>query len=974
MIFKDLLGFRAVVLILALVLSVTAKGEEGEEAAESVEPAPVNCEALLDDADTSKVDPKLLESAEKFKAYFQAQQDALLERDAVVDLVADALLARRHLILVGPPGNAKSMIANRTLGNILDQPDPEQPGTPSYWTHQMTPETTISDTHGPISWNTLNDQDKYRRLLEEGLLMSRTAFIDEYFDGNPKTQRNILQAINERTFSQGTEVAEGKLETTIVASNKYLADVYAKAEALRDADAPKALLDRFAFVFFVPKDFVELQSDISLIQGIEQKPNFPDLTYQDLDRLRDLVPEVKIPTHVASFISLLSDRVSQTLDALEQKALIDYEEAKRNGETNVMPPYRSTKYHSKRTLGGAGHILRTIVVRNWIESGGQRSLSATLEDVADLEKYFAMGGPEDEHLDDFAARTTKLTERGQYDTLMRERRTYQSNYRELFNGVQEYTYRYALTEIKDTIAKKDNPEEREAYARELAEMVIELLPMTQTNIRPWQNTPERIGAQMILHFLTESIKELLGEEQYETVVAEQMRAIEERLKSKAAEEQAEQQRVAAEERERQQQEERRAAQAQALMNRYAVTSDSGNLLISTNHNNVNHGGGEFVTLAQYRTDSEGQYLFGRDPASMTGGAFTGFYKAPGDSSVTEVPFQDADSIYANALNKNQIFEVAPGVWAILNQNQLEVFDANSDGAKMASEVVARVNQDYPAFFDQKTSTLWLLKIEHNELSMISYDFSDPTNPKKGEATALKGSAKASRNFDAEELSDELVELVADGGYSHLALQFHHGSAGDGKVWLTSTNSAAWALQIDLKSKEYRVAVAHSWRDDKFVKNNLQEGEGSLTDGMATHDPSTGRTFFFVTAEDGKVVFSELKSDGIHDITRIPGEYASSDTKIRALSEPGLFLLVTDSGYHLLDTVTRKINQLQAPLSDNGSVQVLDVISVTRNSMIISYSQDGDRFVVSEFPLTPIAEMELPGAEMEEPVTEGASEE
>jgi MoxR-like ATPase len=51
----------------------------------------------------------------KFAAARRELADALIERDDEVDLVLTALVAREHLLLVGPPGCGKSLLLDSLL-------------------------------------------------------------------------------------------------------------------------------------------------------------------------------------------------------------------------------------------------------------------------------------------------------------------------------------------------------------------------------------------------------------------------------------------------------------------------------------------------------------------------------------------------------------------------------------------------------------------------------------------------------------------------------------------------------------------------------------------------------------------------------------------------------------------------------------------------------------------------------------------
>jgi hypothetical protein len=59
--------------------------------------------------------PKTDAIREKFAATREELGEALIERDDEIDLVLTALLAREHLLLVGPPGCGKSLLLDGIL-------------------------------------------------------------------------------------------------------------------------------------------------------------------------------------------------------------------------------------------------------------------------------------------------------------------------------------------------------------------------------------------------------------------------------------------------------------------------------------------------------------------------------------------------------------------------------------------------------------------------------------------------------------------------------------------------------------------------------------------------------------------------------------------------------------------------------------------------------------------------------------------
>src|SRR5205085_10974568 len=90
---------------------------------------------------------------EKFAAARRELSAALIERDDEVDLVLTALVAREHVLLVGPPGCAKSLLLDAVMRWVG--------GTT--FTCLLTRFTAPEELFGPVSVAGLKD-DTFRRI------------------------------------------------------------------------------------------------------------------------------------------------------------------------------------------------------------------------------------------------------------------------------------------------------------------------------------------------------------------------------------------------------------------------------------------------------------------------------------------------------------------------------------------------------------------------------------------------------------------------------------------------------------------------------------------------------------------------------------------------------------------------------------------------------------------------------------------
>jgi MoxR-like ATPase len=154
--------------------------------------------------------------------FFVAKQD-------LIDLMVVAAVAQEPLLLVGPPGTAKSDLVLKfkdALG-IADE---------DYFEYMLTRFTEPSEIIGPIDINLLREGRYVRR--EQGKLpTAQLAFLDEIFKSNSAILNILLTIINERKFYQDGMPQPVNLKILFAATNEV--PEQAELAALRDRFALK---------------------------------------------------------------------------------------------------------------------------------------------------------------------------------------------------------------------------------------------------------------------------------------------------------------------------------------------------------------------------------------------------------------------------------------------------------------------------------------------------------------------------------------------------------------------------------------------------------------------------------------------------------------------------------------------------------------------------------------------------------------
>jgi MoxR-like ATPase len=253
----------------------------------------------------------------------------LVERDEVIRAAIIALLARQHLVILGPPGTAKSAL----IHEIAQRISPQTGAGLQSFNYLMTRFTTPEELFGPVSVSGLK-QDEYRRITAGKLVEAELVFLDEIFKASSSILNALLKIVNERVFNNGNQEVRVPLISLFGASNE-----------LPQGNDLEALWDRFLLRIRVSytsdsgfSKLVRAAATRRTVNGNGQTTNglqSQTLLHSELISLQQSATQVSIPGAILSLIEQLrkelmvkgitiSDRRwGQILDVLQANALIE---------------------------------------------------------------------------------------------------------------------------------------------------------------------------------------------------------------------------------------------------------------------------------------------------------------------------------------------------------------------------------------------------------------------------------------------------------------------------------------------------------------------------------------------------------------------------------------------------------------------------------------------------------------------------
>ena len=202
----------------------------------------------------TELDTGIEVAARQVRDLLAGAHEGLVARELLVETVALCAVAGEHLLVVGPPGTAKSQAVRRVAAGLGGR----------YFEYLLGRFTEPNEVFGPIDLQRL--RDGVVDVRTEGMLPEAdVAFLDEVFLGSTAILNTLLGILNERTFRRGSTSVACPLRVCVGATN-----------TLPEDPALAAFADRFlARVFVGPVPDARLEEMFEAGRAAQGPPPAP---------------------------------------------------------------------------------------------------------------------------------------------------------------------------------------------------------------------------------------------------------------------------------------------------------------------------------------------------------------------------------------------------------------------------------------------------------------------------------------------------------------------------------------------------------------------------------------------------------------------------------------------------------------------------------------------------------------------------
>ena len=225
----------------------------------------------------------------------QELQAVLFEREDPIRAALIAIIARAHMVILGPPGTGKSQLVRLISERFCD---PTGAGL-RYFVYLLTRFTTPEEMFGPLDIPKLQI-GIWERLVDGKLPSAHIAFLDEIFKSSSAVLNILLTLLNERAFDNGRHRLTVPLISLFGASN----------EMPQEAADLEALWDRFLIRLEV--GYLSEGNFEKLLLAQVGTPTTPmTMSQASLLKLQEVAAQIPIPQTIMSALVSLRRELDQ---------------------------------------------------------------------------------------------------------------------------------------------------------------------------------------------------------------------------------------------------------------------------------------------------------------------------------------------------------------------------------------------------------------------------------------------------------------------------------------------------------------------------------------------------------------------------------------------------------------------------------------------------------------------------------------
>jgi MoxR-like ATPase len=232
---------------------------------------------------------------QKYQTLKQEIGKVIVGQHEVVDAVLNAIFSNGHVLLVGVPGLAKTLLV-RTISEVLDL---------RFSRIQFTPDLMPSD----ITGSEILDEKREFKFIR-GPLFANIVLADEINRTPPKTQAALLEAMQEKNVTVGGRVHKLEAPFFVLATQNPI-------EQEGTYPLPEAQLDRF--MFNVVLTYPKYEEELQVIKNTTSNMNVtlqPVISAAEILSFQQLVRKVPVADNVMEYaVKLVSKTRPNTANA-----------------------------------------------------------------------------------------------------------------------------------------------------------------------------------------------------------------------------------------------------------------------------------------------------------------------------------------------------------------------------------------------------------------------------------------------------------------------------------------------------------------------------------------------------------------------------------------------------------------------------------------------------------------------------------